>query len=294
MNLYIVEKKKIWFLISVAIMVVGLVIGIMQGLNFGIDFSGGTMIHINMGKVIEPSEVKEITSKYNLDADIIHAGYSKNEIIIKTKINLPNEDRVTIFNDFKEKYNLTDDDLLEAEQFSPSIGKEIRDKALLAIIIAAIGMLIYITLRFEIKFALAAICALLHDILILLAFYAIFRVPINSPFIAALLTIVGYSINDTIVVFDRIRENIKGAKKKYYSKIVNNSVKQTINRSINTSFTTLITIACLYILGVDSIREFALPLIAGVISGTYSSIFIASPVWYILTNIGNKTNYAAR
>ncbi|WP_168198268.1 protein translocase subunit SecF [Crassaminicella thermophila] len=275
----VIERKKLWFSLSIAIIVVGLIMGMIQGFNLGIDFTGGTMMQINLGKRVSVDEIRNIISKFDLKADILHVGEEKHEIIIKTKKDLNNNQRQEIFKVFKEKYNLKDEDLRQAEQFGPSIGKEIQKKALLSIAIAALGMLIYITFRFEFKFGVSAIITLLHDIFVVLAIYAIFRIPINSSFIAAMLTIVGYSINDTIVVFDRIRENIKFMKKKNYDDIVDASVNQTLTRSINTSLTTLITITALYILGVESIKEFALPLIAGTITGTYSSIFIASPIW---------------
>ncbi|TCO79844.1 protein translocase subunit SecF [Marinisporobacter balticus] len=275
----VIEKKKLWFSLSIAIIVIGLIMGMVQGFNLGIDFTGGTMMQIHLGKEVAVDEVKQITSKFDLKADILHVGEEKQEIMIKTKKDLDNNARQEIFEAFKEKYNLKDNDLRAAEQFGPSIGKEIQSKALLSVAIASLGMLIYITFRFEFKFGASAIITLIHDILVVLAIFAIFRIPVNSSFVAAMLTIVGYSINDTIVVFDRIRENIKFMKKKNYTEIVDTSINQTIRRSINTSLTTLITITALYIFGVESIREFALPLVAGIITGTYSSIFIASPIW---------------
>ena len=194
-----------------------------------------------------------------------------------------NEERKKIFEDFKTKYNLTDEDLLRADQFGPSVGKEIQSRALIAIIISVIGMLIYIAFRFELSFAISAIIVLTHDVLIVLAMYLILQVPINSPFVAAILTILGYSINDTIVIFDRVRENLKFTRKKIdYVKIANDSVSQSLSRSINTSLTTLVTVVALYVLGVEQIKEFALPLIVGIIAGTYSSIFIASPLWVMV------------
>ncbi len=165
------------------------------------------------------------------------------------------------------------------DQYSASVGDEIKNKAVLAVVIAAVGMLLYITVRFEIVFGITAIIALLHDVLILLSVYAVFQVPVNSAFIAAVLTVVGYSINDTIVVFDRIRENVKFEKRPDYFEVANRSLSQTITRSINTSITTLLVIGSLYIFGVDAIKELAFPLLAGVLAGTYSSIFIASPLW---------------
>jgi len=198
-----------------------------------------------------------------------------------------------IFNAFKEEYNLEEDAFIQAQTFGPAIGDEIRRKAIISILIAAIGMLLYITFRFELKFGISAIVALVHDVLIALAVYALLRIPVNSSFVAAILTIVGYSINDTIVVFDRIRENLDLMKKEKYDDIVNKSISQTIIRSINTSFTTLIAIVTLYILGVEAIKDFALPLIVGVLAGTYSSIFIASPVWSMLRKKFPSKGYKA-
>lgn len=290
----IVEKTRLWFGLSIAIIIIGLVAGLLGGFNFGIDFTGGTMMQINIGKFISVEEAREITSEFIKEADILHAGDEKYEIIIKTKQDLDNEKRQEIFNAFKAKYNLEERDYLQAEQFGPTMGNEIRNKALISIIIASIGMLVYITFRFEFKFGAAGIIALVHDVLVVVAVYGLFRIPINSSLVAAILTVVGYSINDTIVVFDRIRENMRYMKKSNYAEIADVSVNQTLARSINTSLTTLITIVTLYILGVESIRQFALPLIAGIATGAYSSIFIASPIWVMWKNWEKrKTGYNA-
>ena len=181
------------------------------------------------------------------------------------------------------KYNLTQKDLIKSEQFGPSIGKEIKTKAFVSVIIATLAMLVYISFRFQLDFGIAAIIALIHDVLIVLAIYSIFQIPLNSPFVAAMLTVVGYSINDTIVIFDRIRENMAGAKRDSHEEVADLSINQTISRSINTSLTTLLAIIALYIMGVESIREFTLPLIAGISVGVYSSIFIASPIFALTT-----------
>ena len=291
MKMKFAENLKIWSLISLAIIVIGLIIALTSGVNLGIDFTGGTMIHINMDKTYEVTQIQESINEYNLDADIIHAGFDKTEIIIKTKLSLDNTQRMEIFETLKNDFNLTNEDFLEAEQFGPTVGKEIQSKALSSIMIASLGMLIYITLRFEIIYGVTAIVALIHDVLILLAVYSIFNIPINSSFIAAVLTIVGYSINDTIVVFDRVRENVKKMKKSSFAEIANKSLSQTIIRSINTSFTTLLVIGSLYVLGVEAIKEFAFPLMTGIIVGTYSSIFIASPLWAFMKDKTKKLNY---
>ncbi len=262
--------------------------GMFRGFNLGIDFTGGTMMQVYLGKTVPVNEVKEVIAKFDLDAEILHAGDKKEEIIIKTKKDLNTNERQEVFESLKDKYNLKDNEPRQAEQFGPSMGSEIQRKALISIGIAALGMLIYITFRFEVKFGVSAILALIHDILIVLSVFAIFRIPLNSSFVAAMLTIVGYSINDTIVVFDRIRENMRYVKKKNYEEVVDMSINQTITRTINTSLTTLVMIAVLYIFGVEAIKTFTLPLILGTAVGTYSSIFIASPIWATLKELGNN------
>jgi len=279
MKFKICERYKIWFGISSAIIIMGLIIATVSGLNFGIDFTGGTMMQFDMGREFNVEEIQAVLVPYELDADIIHAGSENHEVIIKTKVNLSNAERIGIFNAAKETFGIDDSALGQVEQFGPAIGDEIKDKALISILLASIGMLMYVTFRFEYKFGVSAIIALMHDVLIVIAIYSIFRIPVNSSVIAAILTIVGYSINDTIVVFDRLRENIKYMNKKSHFEVADISIKQTLRRSLNTSLTTLLVIGSLYVLGVESIKEFALPLLAGVLTGTYSSIFIASPVW---------------
>ncbi|MBM7613890.1 protein translocase subunit SecF [Alkaliphilus hydrothermalis] len=278
----IVEQRKIWFSISAFIIAVGLLLGLVRGFNRGIDFTGGALMEIELHQTVSVDEIREITKAYDEKANIAFIGEERTIVQIRSTEDFNNQKRLEIFDKFKEKYNLEKDDFLRAEQFGPAVGKEIQTKAFWAILVSTIGMLAYISYRFEFRFGLAAIIALIHDMLIVIAVYSILRIPINSPFVAAMLTIFGYSINDTIVVFDRIRENLRFLKKNNYAQLANDSIAQTVSRSINTSLTTLITIVALYVLGVEQIREFALPLIAGVISGTYSSIFIASPVWVML------------
>lgn len=287
-NLKVIKNYKIYFAVSLAVIIIGFALAGIRGFNLGIDFTGGTLIEINMGKYVESAEIRKITDSIDKNMQINYIGENRDGIQLKTKVDLNNEKRTELFNEFSSKYNLTRDNLVKSDQFGPAVGKEIQQKALISVIIATLAMLVYISLRFKFEFGIAAIIALLHDVLMVIAIYAIFRIPLNNPFVAAMLTVVGYSINDTIVVFDRIRENMRGAKRDSHLEVADLSINQTISRSINTSLTTLLSILALYIMGVDSIKEFTLPLIAGISVGVYSSIFIASPIWVLINKKQRK------
>lgn len=276
----ICEKRKLWLCISGAIILIGLAFTLITGLNLGIDFTGGTIIQIDLGKTFTSQEIREITDRFDKEVSITYAGEEKTQVQIKTKLDLSEAERTEVFNQFKDKYSLDAQDLVSMQKVGPAIGDQLKRQAVISIIAATLGMLLYITYRFEFKFGVAATAALLHDVLIVLAVYAVMQIPINTSFIAAVLTIVGYSINATIVIFDRIREN-RGIVKRNtpLTEIVDLSIAQTLARSVNTSITTLLTIGMIYILGVSAIKEFALPLIVGIIAGTYSSILIAGPLW---------------
>lgn len=277
----IVKHRKIYFAISLVFILVGIIFMATKGLNYGLDFTGGTAIGIDLEKEIDASEIREITNKYDKKANIIHVGSDKKEIMIKSSKNFSSKESMQLFNDFKKKYNLKSKEPLSVESIGASIGKEIQKNALISILIASVFMLIYISFRFEFKFGLAAVLGLIHDLLIMVSVYAIFRFTVDSSFIAAILTITGYSINDTIIIFDRIRENTAKGRVKSYEEVIDSSISQTIRRTLFTSITTLITLALIYVLGVESIKVFSLPLLIGVAVGTLSSIFIASPLWYI-------------
>lgn len=276
----IVQKSRLWFGLSGLVILIGLVFTFVSGLNLGIDFTGGTIIQIDLGRSFNTQEIREITDRFDKEAAVTYAGENRNQVQIKTKLDLSETERIEIFNEFSDKYGLDAQDLLAVQKVGPVIGQQLKRQALISLAVAAVGMLLYITYRFEFKFGVVATTALLHDVLIVLAVYAIMQIPINTSFIAAMLTIVGYSINATIVIFDRIRENMEYRKKgTVLTELVNTSITQTIARSINTSFTTLLTIGMIYLLGVNAIKEFALPLIVGILSGTYSSVLIAGPLW---------------
>ncbi len=279
----VIKNRKIYSIISLAIIIVGLGMFAFKGLNYGIDFTGGTLIQINLGEFISVEDVREIVDNYDENASILHAGNNKEEMIIKSTLDLSNDDTTSIINEFIEKYDI-DNSNFQSEKFGAFMGKEIKNKAILSLMIVIVAMLGYITWRFEFNFGIAAIVALSHDMLIMLALYSIFRIPVNSSFIAAILTVVGYSINDTIVIFDRVRENLRLYPKSTVEETVNKSINQSLRRTVNTTITTLVAVIILYITGVEDVKVLALPLIIGIISGTYSSIFIASPVWYELKN----------
>lgn len=280
----IVKRYKLWFLISIIIILIGVGMFFYRGVNIGIDFVGGTTVSIEIGKEFNKEEIDQILSKYSKD----ETSKKVNETQLEIRSKEFTVDKVKeFFNELKEKYELEESALLSQNEIGESVGKELSNRALIAVFIATICMLIYIVIRFEIFFGIAAIIALIHDVLITLSAYSIFFVPINSPFIAAILTIVGYSINDTIVIFDRIRENKKIHSGKSDEFIADLSLKQSFVRCINTSLTTIVIILSVYIF-VPSVREFSFPILIGMISGTYSSLFIATPIWTLLNSRKSK------
>ena len=274
----VIEKTKVWITASLLIIVIGMGMMSFKGLNYGIDFIGGSQVSIQLNENIDKAEIDEIVKGYASDA--VTNVSDKYVYEIKSK-DFGSEKVANLMTDLNEKYNLESDSLLSQDEIGGTIGQETTRNSVIAVSIAFIVMLIYIAIRFEFKFGLAALTALVHDILIALSFYAIFRVPVNSPFIAAILTVVGYSINDTIVIFDRIREDNRHMRGSSSMEIANRSVNETLKRSVYTSISTLITIIAVNIF-VPTVREFSLPLMVGVTAGAYSSIFIASPVWVML------------
>ena len=287
-----IKHRKVYYIISVSIIVIGLVFMMIGGMNYGIDFTGGTNIQVEMGKQVDISEVEDTLKDYDLDPTIIYAGEGNTQIVIKTIKSLENAERSEIIETLGEKYGVTQDDVLASEQFGPSVGDELKANAVKAVIIAAIGMLIYIIFRFKSwKYGFSAVIGVVHDVLMVIAFYAIFGFTVNNPFIAAILTLVGYSINDTIVIFDRIRENKRIYNKDNNETNIDRSLNQTLNRTIMTSMTTLVVMIPLCIMVSASIREFIIPLMVGVIVGCMSSIFVCSPLYYDLCRNEETTKY---
>ncbi len=289
-----IEKRKIFYMVSLGILVVGLLVGGVRGLNYGIDFTGGTMMQIDMGQKVSQSEVHDALKDFDLDEEIIFAGDDQQEIVVRTTVALENKERMDIVNVLEQHFDISEDDVLAIEQFGPSVGKELQRNALMAIAISALGMLIYISFRFEWKFGVSALAGVLHDVLMVLAFYAIFHVTVNNPFIAGILTVVGYSINDTIVVFDRVRENLGLMKKNAMDELLNVSINQTLQRSIMTSVTTLLVMAPLFFLSGPAIREFVVPLMVGVAVGCISSITVCSPLYHDICKWTGGSKYKAK
>ena len=284
----VIKNRRIYLFISLAIIIIGIGTIAFRGLNYGIDFTGGTIITVNSDEFIPTEEVKAITDKLDPNMSVIYSGKDKNDIIIKSTLNIKNKEMTSISKEFNEKYDI-DSKNINAKIVGPSIGKETRDKAVLSTVIATALMLAYITIRFEFTLGVSAIVALIHDVLITVSVYAIFNLPVNSSFIAAILTIVGYSINDTIVIFDKIRETMKFNSREDLGSLINNSINSSLRRTINTTLTTLTAVVVLYIVGVEDIKVLALPLLVGMLSGTYSSIFIAPSIWYDIKTFKTRT-----
>lgn len=291
-------KRKIWFAVSLLVIVIGLgglVVNKTQTgdiLNYSMEFKGGTSTNVTFNEDMSlediSSKVVPVVENVTGDAQVqTQKVAGTNEVIIKTKT-LSVEERQNLDQAMVDNFGV-EAEKITAESISGAISKEMKQDAFIAVIIATICMLLYIWFRFkDIKFAGSAVLALLHDVFVVLTFYSLLKWSVGSTFIACMLTIVGYSINATIVIFDRIRENLKVNSKMELSEIVNLSITQTFTRSINTSLTTFVMVFVLFILGVSSIREFALPLMVGIVCGTYSSVCITGSLWYVMTIYKNK------
>lgn len=288
-----VGKRKLFFTISIILILLAPIgMGIFsakdgKALNYSLEFMGGTSTNVTFNEELSiediDEKVKPVVQEVTGDANIQAAKVAgSNEVIIKTR-SLSLDERETLNQKLVEEFGV-DENTISAESISSTVSSEMRRDAAIAVIIATLCMLLYIWFRFkDVRFASSAVLALVHDVLVVLAFYALARVSVGNTFIACMLTIVGYSINATIVIFDRIRENMKTmGKQQDLAEVVNLSITQTLTRSIYTSFTTFIMVFVLFILGVASIREFALPIMVGIICGAYSSVCITGSLWYVL------------
>ncbi len=272
------RPRKAAMLLSAALLVVSVASLVAQGLNLGIDFTGGSIIEVGYERPVELEPIREtLESGGFADAIVQHFG-SASEVLIRL-VPDPAQDRAELSSQvigLLEAASATDIDVRRVDFVGPQVGEELTEDGGLAVLYALIAILVYVAFRFEYRFSLGAVAALIHDVVITLGFFSVFRLDFDLSVLAAILAVIGYSLNDTIVVFDRVRENFRKIRKKTTLEIVNTSVNQTISRTLITSLTTLLVLLSLFFLGGEVIHAFALALIIGVLVGTYSSIYIAT------------------
>ncbi|MDQ6971096.1 MAG: protein translocase subunit SecF [Mariprofundaceae bacterium] len=280
-----VGKRKIAMAISGLLLLISVGLLAAKGLNFGIDFTGGTLVEVKFQKAPDIADIRKSLTPAGYGQAIIQEFGSPEEIMIRVQNAEGEKSSVistAILDALSKGFGADDVEMRRVEFVGPQVGDELTRAGIMAVFIAMLAILVYVTVRFELRFALGADAALLHDVTMVLGLFALTGKEFTLPIVAALLTVIGYSLNDTIVVFDRIRENFAANRKKKRPDnemdVVNASINQTLGRTIMTSLTTLLVVAALFILGGEVIHDFAFALIAGIVIGTYSSIFIASPV----------------
>lgn len=282
------KNFRYFVIVSAVILLVGVIFSLTKGMNLGIDFTGGTIMTVEMQGEFEVTDVTAALEANDIsDAPVVKSGAtsgSQTQAVIRFRPFVDETEELTkqenVIKTIQEKY--PNAALGGVDRVGAVASTDLIRNCLLSLVLAFALMLVYIWIRFELFSGVSALICLIHDIVIMWAFTVIFQIQINSSFIAAILTIVGYSINNTIVIFDRVRENTArfgGRKGEGRANVVNMSINQSLTRSLNTTLTTLITISCVYFLGVDSIKEFTLPIIIGLVAGTYSSVFLAAPLW---------------
>lgn len=281
-NINFVGRMKLAFSLSLIVIAVSILSIVFHGgLNMGIDFAGGTLVQLKFQKPTTVEQIREALKPVNLQDSVIQRfGYEGNEFLVRTSLSTS---ELKGFSDTLEEaltktFTKGDFEVRRVEMVGPKVGKDLREKGFLSILYAIIGILIYITWRFEFRYGIGAVIALIHDVLITVGIFSLLNLEFTLPIVAALLTIIGYSLNDTIVVFDRIRENRRANIRGELGKIINGSINQTLSRTLLTAGTTLLVVIALFFLGGAVIRDFAFALIIGIVVGTYSSIFIASPI----------------
>ena len=286
MKFSIVKRYKIFFAITITFLIIGLGSMIVKGFNMGIDFTGGSIMDLQFHKTVSVAEVRDVLKERDLGNAIIQlessdsAVTSAKGVLIRTGV-ISDEQRQQVMADLKSK--LGDFDIQRVENVGATIGGELIQQAVLAIVLSWVLMIAYITIRFEFGFALAAIIALIIDVTVTLSYFSLFHVEMDSSFVAALLTVVGYSVNGTIVIFDRIRENLKiHRRSESMTEMVDNSIWQTMGRSIYTVGTSLFAVVSIFLWGGETIRNFAFAMLVGFSSGAYTSTLLAGPLWMLL------------
>ncbi len=282
LNINFLGKSKIAWVISAILIIVSIASLATRGLNLGIDFTGGTLVEVGFPEAVELDAIRtalEIES-FN-DAIVQHFGTAK-DVLIRLP-STDNENASELSNQVLAALSVTGEpDMRRVEFVGPQVGEELRDDGGLAVLYALFGILIYVALRFEYRFSFGAVAALVHDVIVTVGFFSVTQAPFDLTVLAAVLAVIGYSLNDTIVVFDRIRENFRRMRKATPLEVINGSINQTISRTLVTSLTTLLVLFALFFIGGEVIHSFALALIVGVIVGTYSSIYIASSMLVLL------------
>ena len=285
-NFSIVRNWKIFF----AITIIGLMIGygsmIFRGFNLGIDFTGGSIMDLKFEKAVQVAQVREVLGKHNLGGAIIQlesndsAATSSQGVLIRTPV-IADNDRTTVMQDMEK--SLGKFEIRRVENVGATIGGELIQQAAIAIFLSWVLMVLYITIRFQLNFALAAIIALIIDVSVTLSWFSLLQLEIDSTFVAALLTVVGYSVNGTIVIFDRIRENLKVHRRtETVTDMIDNSIKSTLTRTIYTTITTLFAIVAIFLFGGETIHNFSFAMLVGCCSGAYTSILLAGTIWLCL------------
>ena len=277
-------RRRVAYVVSALLLLIAIGSLAVRGLNFGIDFTGGTLVELGYGGDVDLAEVRQALDEGGYDgATVQHFGTSSDVLIrIAPRDDVSSADLSTEVFRMLQDAASTDVDLRRVEFVGPQIGDELTEAGGLAMLYALAGILIYVGFRFEYRFALGAVAALVHDVLIVLGFFSVVQADFDLSVLAAVLAVIGYSLNDTIVVFDRIRENFRKMRKGDAVEVMNRSVNQTLARTLMTSCTTLLVLIALFLVGGEVIHSFALALIVGVLIGTYSSIFVASPVTLLL------------
>ena len=273
------QYKKVAMLLSAVLIVLSLALLFLRGLNLGIDFSGGVLVQVELSQPLPVGELREVLRDEGFSGSTIQA-YGDKGVIIRVAADT-DETQLQVLEVLKGKD--AELELLRLEKVGPVVGKQLRQEAIIATFIALAGILAYITFRFRFRFALVSVVALMHDTIITLGIFSLLGREISLPFVAAILTLVGYSLNDTIVVLDRVRENWKDARPLGLDAMLNKSVNQTFSRTINTSLTTFLPVCALFLFGGPVIANFSLALLVGILVGTYSSIYVAAALlseWY--------------
>ncbi len=284
-------RRPIWYVISLLIIIPGIISLVMQGFNQGIDFTGGTIVQVAFTEPVDQAAVREVVSRHVTQTPAIQASENNGYLIRTTQ--MTEEESTAMIEDLRS--SLGELELERNDLIGPVVGKELLRNAQWAILIALLLMLIYISIRFKFNFALSAVCALAHDLLVVISIFSLLQIEIDSAFVAAVLTVLGYSINNTIVIFDRIRENGRFAKnsKSDLAVEINTGITQTLTRSINTVVAVLLLLVCLMLLGGETTKMFAFAIIVGAVAGTYSSIFLAGSFLLDFTKLRNRFKGAA-